>query len=130
MKSCSISGQGSILAGKMRMVQNNLPRLVGNCATLCLYVGRLGTSQRQVDLDFAHGGDVPRSLVVGEILSIDLVEAGGIASVENNVYIVQFGIAVELELLDAARLHGEKSALAVGLGNLKTARGLLDVDAH
>ena len=50
MKNCSISGQGSILAGNMRMVQNNLPRLVGNCATLCLYVGRLGTSQRQVDL--------------------------------------------------------------------------------
>src|ERR1700685_1148731 len=84
----------------------------------------------QIDLDFTVSRDVARFLVVGEVVAINLVEAGGIAAVENNADVVQFGATVDLELLEAASLDGEQSSLAVGLGELKARRGLLDVDAN
>ncbi len=84
----------------------------------------------QIDLHFPVTRDVARFLVVGEVIPINLVEAGGIAAVENDADVVQFGAPVQLELLELAGLDGEQGALAVRLGELKTIRGLLDVNPN
>jgi hypothetical protein len=74
--------------------------------------------------------DIARLLVVAEVISVNLVETGGIAAVKNNADVVQFGAPVQLELLELARLDGELSALPVGLGELKAVRGLFDIDPN
>ena len=68
-------------------------------------------------------------LVVGKIVAVDLVEARRIAAVKHDADVVQLGVAVELEYFDVAGLDGEKRALAVGLGKLVAAGGLLDFQA-
>ena len=91
--------------------------------------GQAGRIGLQIDLHLAVSGDVARFLVIGEVVAVDLVEAGGIAAVENDADVVQFGAAIQLELLETAGLDGEQSSLAVGLGELKSVGGLLDVDS-
>ena len=49
----------------------------------------------QIDLHLAVTGDVARFLVVGEVVAVNLIEAGGIAAVENDADVVQFGAAVQ-----------------------------------
>ena len=68
----------------------------------------------QVDLHFSSGRDVARLRIVGEVVAINLVEAGGIAAVEDDVDVVQLGMAVELELLDALGANGEGGAAGFG----------------
>ena len=68
------------------------------------HTGRVGD---QIDLDLSVCSYVAGFLVVSKILAVDLIESRGIGSVEDDVDIVQFGIAVQLELLDAACLYGE-----------------------
>jgi hypothetical protein len=57
--------------------------------------GRVGL---KVDLHVATRGHVARFLVVGKVVPVNLVEAGGIAAVENNADVMQFGAAIQLEL--------------------------------
>jgi hypothetical protein len=66
--------------------------------------GRVGD---QIDLDLPVCSYVSGFLVVSKILAVDLIESRGVGPVEDDVDVVQFGIAVQLELLDAAGLYGE-----------------------
>ena len=96
--------------------------------------GLIGTGEAcrigyEIDLHVAFGGDVAGFLIVGKIVAVDLVEAGGIAAVENDADVVQLGVAIELKFLEIAGLDREEGALAIGLGKLEAAGGLLDVIA-
>src|ERR1700692_634495 len=84
----------------------------------------------KVDLHFPAGFHVARFLVVGKCITINLIEAGGIASIENNGDVVQFGTAIQFELLKVGSLDGEQCSLAVRLGKLKARCGLLDVKSQ
>src|SRR5258708_22627957 len=64
------------------------------------------------------------------MVGVNLVEAGGLLAVKNNADIVQFGTSVQLELLEVAGFDGKQGALAIGFGELKAIRGLLDVEAN
>src|SRR6266851_1388242 len=89
--------------------------------------GRVGL---EIDLNIAAGRDVAGLLVVVEVVAVNLVEAGGIAAVENNTHVVQFGPAIQLELLKVAGFDGEQGPLAVGFGELKAIRVLLDINPN
>ncbi len=89
--------------------------------------GKAGRVGDKVDLDIPLGRDVSGLLVVGKVIAIDLVEAGGVAAIEHDADVVQFGVAVELELFEIAGLDGKERPLSVGFGKLKAASGLLDV---
>src|ERR1700674_85669 len=91
--------------------------------------GKAGSVGFEIDLHVTAGRDVARFLVVGKIVPVNLVEAGGVFAVKHDADVVQFGAAVQLELLEIAGLDGEQRAFAVGLGELKAGCGLLDVDA-
>ncbi len=67
----------------------------------------------QIDLHLAVPRDVARFFVVGEVVPVNLVEAGGIAAVENDADVVQLGAPIQLELLELARLNGKQRSLAV-----------------
>ena len=56
---------------------------------------------------------LPDFVIVGEIVAVDLVEARGVAAVENNADVVQFGAAVELEFFYVFGLDGENGSFAV-----------------
>src|SRR5260370_28924709 len=84
----------------------------------------------EIDLHVAAGRDVAGLLVVVKVVAINLVEAGGIAAVENNTHVVQFGATVQFELLEVTGLDGKQRALAVGFGELKAVRGLLDINPN
>ena len=72
-----------------------------------VWAGHPGRVGDQIDLDFAVCSYVAGFLVVSKIFAINLIESRGVGSVEDDVDVVQFGIAVQLELLDAAGLYGE-----------------------
>src|SRR5258708_25781452 len=61
----------------------------------------------EIDLHITAGRNIARFLVVAEIVSINLIKAGGVATVENNTDVVQLGAPIQLELLDVAGLDGE-----------------------
>src|SRR6202035_1161970 len=84
----------------------------------------------KIDLHFPAGSNVARFLVVGKCIAINLVEAGGIASIENNGDVMQFGAAIQLELLKVGSLDGKQRTLAIRLGKLKARRSLLDVKSQ
>jgi hypothetical protein len=93
---------------------------------------RTGEARRvghKIDLHVAFGGDVARLLVEGKIVAIDLIEARGVAAIEQDADVVQLGVAVKLEFFDVAGLDGKERALAVGFGKLKAAGRLLDVQS-
>ncbi len=69
----------------------------------------------QVDLDFTLRGYVARLLIVFKVVPINLIEAAGIASVEGDRYVVQFGTAAGLELDSLARLDPEQRSTLFGL---------------
>ena len=54
----------------------------------------------QIDLHFAVSRYVAGFLVVGKVVPVDLIEAGGITAVKNDADVVQFGASVQLELLE------------------------------
>ena len=82
--------------------------------------------RHQIDLYVAFGGDVAGFLVVGKIVAVNLVEARGIAAVEHDADVVQFGVSVKFELFHVACLDGEQRALSIGLGKLKPVGRLLE----
>src|SRR5258708_687428 len=84
----------------------------------------------EIDLHVATGLNVSRLFVVNKVIAVNLVEAGGIFAVKNNTHVVQFGATVQFELLEVAGFDGKQGALAIGFGELKAIRGLLDVEAN
>src|SRR5712671_4838890 len=84
----------------------------------------------QIDLYISACDYVARFLVVGKCIAINLVEAGGIATVENDADIVQFGAAIQLKLLKVGSVDSEQRPLAVGLRKLKAVGGLFDVESQ
>src|SRR5271166_6831529 len=71
----------------------------------------------EINLHVAPRGDVSGIWIVGEIVAVNLIEARGIAAVENNADIVQFGVAIELELFNIFSVYGKNRATALGFGN-------------
>ena len=112
-------------------VENQIAGFQVNRIFQRLGYGLIGTGQpagicHQVNLHIALGRDVAAARVVGEIVAVDLVVAGRIAAVENDVDVVQLGAVAHNKAFEAAGLDGEKCASTVGLGVLKSAGRLLD----
>ena len=89
--------------------------------------GHAGGVGFQIDLHFTSRGNVAGFRIEGEVVAIDLIEAGGVAAVKDDADIVQFGTAVELEFFNVSGADGKDRASGFGLGKLKAAGGLLDV---
>src|SRR6202011_919874 len=84
----------------------------------------------KVDLHLAFGRDVARFRIVQEIIAGDLVETGSIATVENNVDLVQFSAPVHFEFFHRPGSDGKERTPALGLGKLEATGGLLDTVPH
>src|SRR5712692_3100702 len=68
----------------------------------------------QIDLNGAFGGDIAGSRIVFEIGAVNLIEPAGIASIKNDVHIVQLGVATLLELHCFGGAYGENGASLLG----------------
>ena len=61
----------------------------------------------QINQDLTLGDYVPGLLVIFEIAAANLIEAAGIASVESDLHIMQFGMSSFLKLHRFAGLDGK-----------------------
>ena len=84
----------------------------------------------EVNLDLALAGDVAGLRIVFEALSVNLIEAAGILSIQCDGDIVQLGTSALLELDGSAGLHLEDGVSLGGTGDGEALGGLLNVDAN
>src|SRR4030088_2953841 len=84
----------------------------------------------KIDLNLAFGRDVARFRIVQEIIARDLVETGSIATVKNDVDLVQFGAPIQFEFFNLPGLDGKERTPALGLGKLEATGGLFDTVPH
>src|SRR5689334_2764481 len=83
----------------------------------------------QIDVHFALRYYVARLRIIFKIAAIDLVEAVGFASVDDNVYVLEFGFAGFTFVADfACRMDGEDGSSTLGVRIGKTLGALLHLN--
>ena len=84
----------------------------------------------QVDMHFAGGANDLLLLIVFKAGAIDLVEAAGVAPVNDDVDVFQLRLAAGAKLYHLRGMNAEQGASAFGFGEGKALRCLLNVDAQ